>query len=88
MLPNYGFLFKDLNLLYKVFNKVAKDKEREGYFFNESFKFFLKWVFEELYAKKIIDKKIFNELNRFLTTFHLESRKMGPGETAGAGLGF
>ncbi|MCK5149647.1 hypothetical protein KAJ87_01865 [Candidatus Pacearchaeota archaeon] len=73
LLLRYPILFdSDLEILYGVFNEVIKEKNVA--FFNKDFKLFLKGVFEELYAQKIIDKKTFDELNKFLTTFNLEVR--------------
>src|SRR3989344_2819984 len=61
-LSNYLVLFKSLNLLYKIFNKVKEKKKKEGYVFNGDFEFFLEWVFDELYKQKIINKKDYEKL--------------------------
>tara|TARA_Y100000310_G_scaffold312322_1_gene359500 strand:+ start:1201 stop:1596 length:396 start_codon:yes stop_codon:yes gene_type:complete len=88
MLHDYPLLFKDLGILYNSFEKIKKKKKSEGFVFNEEFKFFLEWTFEELYKNKIVNKKTFDILTAWLTNFNIESRKSGPGELAGAAMGF
>ncbi len=70
MFPNYSILFKDINPLYEIFEET---KKKEG--FVGGFKPFLAWTFEELYHQKIIDKKIFNELNKILDKLNFEIRR-------------
>ena len=77
-LSNYLVLFKSLNLLYKIFNKVKEKKKKEGYVFNGDFEFFLEWVFDELYKQKIINKKDYEKLRDFLTKFSIEFINVSP----------
>jgi hypothetical protein len=88
MLEDYPILFKDLGVLYNNFEKIKKKKKLKGFVFNGDFKFFLEWIFEELYKNKIVNKKTFDILTAWLINFNIESRKSGPGELAGATMGF
>jgi hypothetical protein len=76
MLPKYPLLFEgDITILYGVFQKTLKD--RNEFTFGKTFNLFVGWVFDELYDKKIIDKKTYEKLNSFLTKFDLEPSTSG-----------
>ena len=74
LLPKYSLLFGDVNLLYKIFNKINGKQIIGGNFYA-----FLQWTFDELYKNNIITKKELFQLNVWLSKFNLESSKLGVG---------
>ncbi|MEK6760367.1 MAG: phosphoglycerate mutase family protein [Nanoarchaeota archaeon] len=75
LLPHYPILFEDLNLLYKIFNKLIETKRRKN-ILEPSFYAFLDWTFGMLYKNKEISKLELEKLKDWLSRFNLEHMKV------------
>jgi hypothetical protein len=84
LLPDYHYLFDDLNFLYKIYNEYFL--ENPNFILKDNFKSFMEWVFEELHEKKIVSKEVFEELKRFLVKFDIKSIDIGYGLAGGSVL--
>lgn len=82
LLPDYHYLFDDINFLYKAYNEYFE--ENPDMILRDGFKPFINWVFEELYEQKIVNKEVFEELKKFLNKFNMGSIKVGLGLGGGA----
>tara|TARA_Y100000310_G_C20283703_1_gene623800 strand:+ start:6 stop:401 length:396 start_codon:yes stop_codon:yes gene_type:complete len=72
LLNKYSILFEDLRILEKFFNKVVEKESAK--FVAGSFRIFLEWIFENLYKQKIINKKDFKGLEKWLSNAKFDSK--------------
>lgn len=75
-LSKYKVLFEDMNFLERSFVKINK-KQGVG-FLSRDFRYFLRWIINRLYKKKIISRNLFKKLSKELEESNIRFINLGP----------
>lgn len=75
-LRDYPILFKDVNLLEKVFTKTVLKENSQ--LFAKTFVYFLNWIVDRLRKQKVISKKDYNILKTNLRKLEISKISIWP----------